>query len=309
MGVDLALGSRAVAVLEQVGEPPSSGRHGDLEVVRVERQLQALRRVGESLVEVVGAPLGVAPAVDRHRHRRAIPQTAGHRHGLLAELEAPPVEVGPVHADGQAGEQPSAHLRVARRERREGLLERRHERVVAATAEVVAGDAGVPHGCIGELVGQAVLPGDRRRLQVHRAPSGDVAAANACRSEREEQLAPARRLTHARRRVRVERPREEAGRLVVGRERDRLLPSAGRGLDGRGRPTPACPRRGGSGGRARWRGCRRRRRTALRARRRPGRATRTGAGCRARRRACRARACGRTCTSGRSLRWRRSCRS
>ena len=66
VGVELAVGGGHVAVLEKVGEPPPTGRHGELELVGLERQRPALCGVGEALLEVVRPPLGVAAAVDRH---------------------------------------------------------------------------------------------------------------------------------------------------------------------------------------------------------------------------------------------------
>ena len=101
MGVELAVGGGDVAVFEQVGEAPPAGRHGELELVGLERQRPALRRVGEALLEVVRPPLGVPSAVDGQRQRRLIAQPPGHRHGFLAQLEAATVEIRPVEGHRQ----------------------------------------------------------------------------------------------------------------------------------------------------------------------------------------------------------------
>ena len=195
------------------------------------RQGPALRRVGEALLEVVRSPLGVPSAVDRHRQGRRVAQPPGHRHGLLAQLEAATVEIGPVEGHRQAGEQPHSHLRVARREGGDRFLEEGDERLVAAAAEVVAGDAGVADRRLGQPIAEPELAGERRRLEVRGPPGAGVAAAGPRGTEGEQQVAAPDRLTVARRHERVERSPEVHSRLVVGRLGHRPLAGASRVLD------------------------------------------------------------------------------
>ena len=168
MGVELAVGGGHVAVLEEIGEPPATRRDGELELVRLERQVPALGGVSEALLEVVRAPLGVAAAVDRHRQRRRVAQPPSHRHCFLAELEATTVEVGPVEGDGQARQQASPHLRVAGREGAERLLEEGDKRLVATAAEVIAGDPGVADRRTGQPIAEPGVAGQLSRLEVGR---------------------------------------------------------------------------------------------------------------------------------------------
>ena len=114
----------------------------------------------------------------------------------------------------------------------ERLFEEGDERLVAASAEVVAGDPGVADRRARQAIAEAQLTGEGGGLEVRAAARRHVAAAGPRCAEGQEQIAPPGRIVATGRHQRVERPPEVGCRLVVGRLGHRPLTGSGGVVDG-----------------------------------------------------------------------------